>query len=301
MVQRLFVFLIIASFCISPSFASENDPVLAKAGDLIFRQSDYDRLMSYSPHALQKQLQENPEQRVILIERVMQNKIIAGAARKEGFEKKEDIREQTQYLTDDFLATEYLKKVFADEKKNITLKEDELRQYYAANTNLFTIPEQVKARHIVIKVPKDASEEKRTEVKDRAKEIHRKLKQGEDFEKLAEQYSEDPASKSKRGDLGYILRGQTEKPFEDAAFSLKPGEFSYVVETSQGYHLIFSEAHIKERVKTFDEVREFIDSQVKERLAQERIRDFMKKVTTASGLEIDKDKILGKVSKEDQK
>jgi peptidyl-prolyl cis-trans isomerase D len=89
-----------------------------------------------------------------------------------------------------------------------------------------------------------------------------------------------------------------EKPFEDAAFSLKPGEFSYLVETSQGYHLIFSEAHIKERVKTFDEVRDLIESQVKERLVQARIKDFMKKATGDAGLEIDKDRILGKATQE---
>lgn len=298
MLLRFLLSLIMASLCLATSFAAEDDPVLAKAGDSVFRKSDYDRLMGYSPYQLQNQLKENPEQRVVLVERVMQSKIIAGVARKEGLDKKDDIREQIQYITDDFLAGEYLKKISADEKRNVILKEDELRQYYIANTNLFTIPEQVKARHILIKVSKDASEVKRNEAREKAKEIHRKLKQGEDFEKLAEQISEDPATRSKRGDLGYILRGQTEKPFEDAAFSLKPGEFSYLVETSQGYHLIFSEAHIRERVKTFDEVRELIESQVKERLAQARVKDFIKKVTGDAGLEMDKDRILGKVKEE---
>jgi peptidyl-prolyl cis-trans isomerase C len=298
MIRRILLSFIIASFCFTTSFAADEDPVLAKAGDLVFRQSDYDRLMDYTPYQLQNQLKENPEQRVVLVERVMQSKIIAGVAKKEGLDKKDNIREQIQYINDDFLAGEYLKKLSADEKKNIMLKEDELRQYYIANTNIFTIPEQVKARHILIKVSKDASEDKKAGARDKAKEIHRKLKQGEDFEKLAEQNSEDPSTRSKRGDLGYLLRGQTEKAFEDAAFSLKPGEFSYLVETSQGYHLIFSEAHITERVKTFDEVRGFIDTQVKERLAQARVKDFIKKATGDASLEIDKDRILGKANKE---
>jgi peptidyl-prolyl cis-trans isomerase C len=228
----------------------------------------------------------------------MQSKIIAGVAKKEGLDKKDDIREQIQYITDDFLAGEYLKKLSADEKKSIMLKEDELRQYYIANTNIFTIPEQVKARHILIKVSKDAPEDKKAEAREKAKELHRKLKQGEDFEKLAEEFSQDSATRGKKGDLGYILRGQMEKPFEDTAFSLKPGEFSYLVETSQGYHLIFSEAHIMERVKTFDEVRDLIDNQVKERLVQGRIKDFMKKATGDAGLEIDKDRVIGKADKE---
>jgi peptidyl-prolyl cis-trans isomerase C len=298
MVQRLLLSLIVALSSITASFAAENDPILAKAGESVFRQSDYDRLMGYSPYQLKEQLKENPEQRVVLIERVMQSKIIAGIARKEGLDKKEDIREQIQYITDDFLSGEYLKKLSADEKKNIMLKEDELRQYYIANTNIFTIPEQVKARHILIKVSKDAPEDKKAEAREKAKELHRKLKQGEDFEKLAEEFSQDSATRGRKGDLGYILRGQMEKPFEDVAFSLKPGEFSYLVETFQGYHLIFSEAHIKERVKTFDEVRDLIDTQVKDRLVQGRIKDFMKKATGDASLEIDKDRILGKADKE---
>lgn len=278
------------------SFASNDDLLLAKAGDHVFRQSDYQRLMNYSPPQLQKQLQENPEQRVLLIEKIMQSKIISGIARKEGFDKKDEVREQMQYIIDDLLAGEYLKKMAADEKKKIVLRDDELREFYRANANIFTIPEQVKARHILIKVPKDASEEKKKEAREKAKDIYKKLKQGEDFEKLAEQYSEDASNKSKGGDLGYILRGQMEKPFEDAAFSLKPGEYSYIVETSRGFHIIFSETHINERLKTFDEVRDLIDKQVKERVAGAQLKEMIKKISKDAGLEIYRDSIIGKKS-----
>ena len=280
---------------INPAFAADDDPVLAKTATYIFKQSDLNRLITYSPPQLQKQIKEDHQQQVALIGKIMQQRAIADLARKERFDQTQEIKEKTGYIVDDFIAGEYLQTIKAKATDGIKLTDDDLRQYYRANTSMFTIPEQVKARHILIKAPKEASEEKKKEAREKAKDIYNKLKAGADFEKLAGQYSEDGATKPKNGDLGYLLRGQTEKSFEQAAFSLKPGEMSYIVETSQGYHIIFSEAHIESRVKAFDEVKDLIEKQVKERVANERVKDFIKKATQNAGLEIYDDKVEGKV------
>lgn len=110
----------------------------------------------------------------------------------------------------------------------------------------------IKARHILIKFPADEKDkEKQKEIaKKKIDEIAAKVKNGEDFAKLADEYSEDPGNerdgKKQGGDLGWFSRGRMVQEFENAAFKLKPGEVSEPVETYYGYHLIKLEKTGKE-------------------------------------------------------
>lgn len=102
----------------------------------------------------------------------------------------------------------------------------------------------IKARHILIRFPEDEKDEAKKDqaAKTKIDEIAAKLKAGEDFAKLADEYSQDPGNdvdgKKKGGDLGWFTRGRQVPEFEKAAFALKPGEVSEPVKTFYGYHLI---------------------------------------------------------------
>ena len=122
-----------------------------------------------------------------------------------------------------------------DQKVKIT--DEESQTFYDTNPQFFQQPERVKASHILIKIDEGASEEKKAEARKKIKDIQKKVKKGEDFAALAKTYSEGPSA-PKGGDLDYFGRGQMVKPFEEAAFSLKPNETSDIVETKFGYHLI---------------------------------------------------------------
>jgi len=97
---------------------------------------------------------------------------------------------------------------------------------------------QIKASHILIKVGKNDSDSLKNAKLEKAKEILAKIKNGEDFEKLAKEFSEDPGSKERGGDLGYFARRQMVEPFDEAAFNLEVGQVSDIVESQYGYHII---------------------------------------------------------------
>lgn len=119
----------------------------------------------------------------------------------------------------------------------LEVSEKETKDYYNDHPNIFKQPEKVKASHILIKVDESADEKTKSTAHNKIEDIQKKVKQGEDFAALAEKHSEGP-SNVKGGDLGYFTRGQMVKPFEDAAFALKSGQVSGIVETQFGYHLI---------------------------------------------------------------
>lgn len=96
---------------------------------------------------------------------------------------------------------------------------------------------KIRASHILIRKDPNSTDNDKKQ-KDQIAELLKRAKDGEDFGKLAAEYSEDPGSKQKNGDLGFFSRRQMVQPFDEAAFKLKVGEVSDVVETQFGYHII---------------------------------------------------------------
>jgi peptidyl-prolyl cis-trans isomerase C len=141
----------------------------------------------------------------------------------------------------------------------IEISESETKAYYDNNPSLFKKPEQIKASHILIKVAPDATDMQKAQSRIEMAKVQQKVKDGQDFATLAKEYSQGPSAEN-GGDLGFFGRGQMVKPFEDAAFALKPGQVSEIVETRFGYHLI------KVADKTPASTMAYAD--VKERLTQ---------------------------------
>ncbi|HXX58944.1 MAG TPA: peptidylprolyl isomerase [Thermodesulfovibrionales bacterium] len=294
MVLKIFATAVILSlFLVSASLAGDEDPVLGKAGGYTITKSDLDRLISYYPPDKQKHLRENPQQKITLVKRMLEVKMIADIARKEGFDKRPDVKEQLEFMVDDYLTREYLAKVVT---KDVTVTDEDITQYYAVNKDKFPSPEQVRARHILIKVPSHATNEEKEKARQLATDILERINKGEDFAKLAEEFSQDSVSKAKGGDLGYFPKGKMLKAFEDVAFSLNPGQVSGIVQTKFGYHIIKVEDHKKAGTKHLDEVRDSIRTQLTNDAAKSKGDEFMTAAKKDSGLEVYPDRIMGQVS-----
>ncbi len=137
-----------------------------------------------------------------------------------------------------------------------TITDLEIEDYYKKHIAVYQEPEQVRAKHILIKPDNDKKTAK-TKIEDILKEI----KTGENFEELAKKYSACP-SKTQGGDLGFFERRKMVKPFEDAAFSLKPGEISNIVETQFGFHIIKLEEKKEAKTIPLTEVKAGINDAI---------------------------------------
>jgi len=129
------------------------------------------------------------------------------------------------------------KLIESDIAPDITVSDEESRLYYEDNPEYFVQPKQVSASHILIMVEDQNNEQQKQEALEKIKLVQQKLRDGEDFAALAIECSEGPSS-AQGGDLGFFQSGQMVPPFEEAAFSMKVGEVSDIVETRFGYHLI---------------------------------------------------------------
>ena len=156
-------------------------------------------------------------------------------------------------------------------KKSISLNESDLKAYYDQNVERFSGNEERRASHILINALKGAPEADRVAAKTRAEELLILVRKSPDsFAELAKKNSQDTGSAINGGDLDFFARGAMVKPFEDAAFALKKGEVSDVVESDFGYHIIKLIDIKTPKQRTFEEMRTTLEADLKNQQAQSK-------------------------------
>ena len=158
--------------------------------------------------------------------------------------------------------------------KSLTVTSAEIHEAFVANRAQLMEPEQVRVRHLLIKVAPDADEAAIAEARATVERALSDVKAGGDFAEVAERYSQD-ATAANGGDLGFAPRGAFVQPFEDAAFTLKVGEMSDVIRTRFGFHLIKTEARREARALTESEaeprLRQYLASKKLQELIQQSV------------------------------
>jgi peptidyl-prolyl cis-trans isomerase D len=156
-------------------------------------------------------------------------------------------------------------------KKDITVSEEDLRKYYTENEKRFSTPEERRASHILVKAEKSAPAAERAKARAKAEQLLAEVRKSPaSFADLARKNSDDPGSAQRGGDLDFFGRGAMVKPFEEAAFGLRQGEISGVVESDFGYHIIQVTGVRGGQKKTFEQVRAEIEEDAKKQQAQSR-------------------------------
>ncbi len=158
-----------------------------------------------------------------------------------------------RYQVPEQVSLQYVELSLDDLAAQEEVTEEDLLAYYEEQKDNFTTEERRKVRHILISTKNTDSDE---DALKKAQDIQQNLIQGEDFADLAKQFSEDPLSKKKGGDLGFIRHGDMVTEFEDAAFELAQGVNSEPVKTQYGYHILQVTAIESANSKSFAEVKE---------------------------------------------
>ncbi len=172
--------------------------------------------------------------------------------------------------------------------QKIVVSEDSIKKYYDEHPKEFIEPEKIKARHILIKASENDTKEFHEEAQKKINGILENLKKtkGKDFIEVAMKESESP-SKTNGGSLGdWIGRGQLAPGFEKAIFSLKKGDFSDVVKTSFGYHIVKLEDYKEERKLSFDEEKKRVEDKIRMDLSREKVKEFFSTLKKENNVEI---------------
>jgi peptidyl-prolyl cis-trans isomerase D len=156
-------------------------------------------------------------------------------------------------------------------KKGIQIPEADLKAFYDQNAAQLSGKEERRASHILITAPKEAPAKEREAARAKAQQLLQAVKAAPaTFAELAKKNSQDPGSAAKGGDLDFFARGAMVKPFETAAFSMKKGDISDVVESDFGYHIILLTDIKAPKLRSFEELRPGIESDLKTQQAQRK-------------------------------
>ncbi|TQQ84006.1 peptidylprolyl isomerase [Peptacetobacter hominis] len=239
----------------------------------------------------------------LMIDQMVNTALIAQAAEKDGLKPSdkevessynelrttinsdEDLKKSAEELgvTDEFLKSQAKTNLLIQAYQNkfneeTKVSESEMEKYYEENKDSYKVDE-VEASHILIKITDDdgnaMSDADKKKAKAKAEKILKEVKNGGDFAELAKKYSEDPGSAENGGSLGTFGKGQMVEPFEEAAFSMEPGEISDLVETDYGYHIIKVTDKIN-KTTSYEEAKDGIKTQLLNNMYGEKIEELQK-------------------------
>lgn len=178
---------------------------------------------------------------------------------------------QEDFRTPPRRRAEYIPVDLQDYWEEVKVTPPEVQDYYYSHRETYRSPKEIRARHILFQTD-PRNPEAFAQTREEAESILENIKAGRSFASLARKYSQDPGSAEAGGDLGYFKKGEMPKPFEEVAFSLKPGEVSELVHTRYGYHIIKVEDIKETTTRSLSEVEGQITDILRKLKAKELAR-----------------------------
>ncbi|HOV86210.1 MAG TPA: peptidylprolyl isomerase [Syntrophobacteraceae bacterium] len=167
----------------------------------------------------------------------------------------------------------------------VSVSEPEIKAFYDSNPDLFKSPEMVRARHILVKVEPKGSDADKAQARGKMEQIAARIKKGEDFAAVAKETSDCPSG-ARGGDLDFFKRGQMVPQFEAAAFSLREGEISEIVETQFGFHVIQVTGKKPASVASLEETKEKIGQHLKQEKTDQQVSRYVTQLKSDANIQV---------------
>jgi peptidyl-prolyl cis-trans isomerase D len=189
---------------------------------------------------------------------------------------------QKQFQAPETASVEYVVLDLDSVKKTVSLNEEDLKSYYEQNAARLSGKEERRASHILINAPKTMAAAERSKAKEKAQALLDQVRKAPDsFADVARKNSQDPGSAPSGGDLDFFARGAMVKPFEDAAFGMKKGDISDLVESDFGFHIIKLVDIKAPKQKSFDELKAGMETDLRAQQAQRKFAEIADTFTNA--------------------
>lgn len=240
--------------------AADKDPVVAVVEGEEIRRSDLEMMKERMGRQI-PQLATMPLEAVYggLLERAIDQKLLAKAGREAGLADDPEVRQQLKEVENELIQRAYLSRAV---EKRIT--EDDLKTLYQQFLKENPSEDEIKARHILL------------ETEQEAKDVIARLDKGADFAELAKEKSTGPSG-PRGGDLGWFTQGTMVPEFSEAAFGLKKGEITKTpVKTQFGWHVIKVEDRRKSAPPSFEEAKEDLRAQAAQKAVTDVLADLRK-------------------------
>ena len=260
--RKIFAALILVLSFSLCAYSAEGDKVLARVGSEDITEAEV--LEFIQPFGQQAVMLYGTEQgRKMILDDVISMRLYALDGESAKLDQTPEFQSQLRNARRAMLAQAAMRDII----KDVTVSDDEARKFYDDNPAMFTNPERIRARHILV-----SGDEALAKVQD-------ELKAGKSFDLVAKEYSIDPGSAANGGDLGEFPRGMMVPEFEKAAFDLKnPGDVSEPVKTQFGWHIIKLEERIPESPIPFEQVKARLTQELKDQKTQTLLQDKAKEL-----------------------
>ena len=262
MTRRIITAIILVLVLSSSAYSAEADKVLARVHSEDITESEVlEFIRPFGQQAMM--LYSSPHGRKMILDDVISMRLYALDAEAQRLDETPEFQTQLAAARRAMLAQAAMRQAI----DGLVISDDEAQKFYADNTQMFTQPERVHARHILVSDDVTLSK------------VVYELKSGASFDAVAKEYSIDPGSAANGGDLGEFPRGVMVKEFEEAAFALKnPGDVSEPVKTQFGWHIIKLEEHIAESAAPYEQVKPQILQELREQKTQQVLTDKAKEL-----------------------